>query len=306
MGSMLDQKVKPPKAAENVTGDVSEFRRNGDSSREAKHDPDETECSSSFVDSTSGTENLSGHSDAEVESHFHEDGSLSSFGGFSSLFPKRKKKLTTHWRNFIQPLMWRCKWTELKIRELQLQAAKYTKEIAACDKRKHALLDQTMIEKSGSRSLPYSFQNHRQKLMKRRQRNKIEETIDTNLYISNHCLLSFPESRKNGLDGASFGEDFSNPVSTDDSGVDDSGYDFLEDNDNILEETLRNIESAQTRVHKMQTQVDLVLNRYAWKFSSLESLTHLPGDYQMLSIPSPTFSDCNGDNVSGIGLPSPP
>ncbi|KAG9136221.1 hypothetical protein Leryth_003825 [Lithospermum erythrorhizon] len=306
MGSMLDQKVKTPRVADDVAVDVTGFRRNGDSRMAAKQDPDETECSSSFADTTSGTENLSGHSDTEVESQFHEDGSFSAFDGFSNLFPMRKKKLTTHWRNFIRPVMWRCKWAELKIRELQSQAAKYSREIAACDQRKHAVLDQTIIEEYGSRSLPYSFQNHRQKLMKRRNRNKIEDTIDTTLYISNHCLFSFHENRKNDLDGASFGDDFSNPVSRNASGVDDSGNDFLEDNDNILEQTLRNIELTQARVHKMKTQLDIVMFEYAYKFSSSESLSLLPGDAQTLSNPSPTFSACNGDNVSVRGLPSPP
>ncbi|KAG9159205.1 hypothetical protein Leryth_024463, partial [Lithospermum erythrorhizon] len=41
----------------------------------------------------------------------------------------RKKRLTDHWRTFIQPVMWRCKWVELQIRQLNRMERKYTREL---------------------------------------------------------------------------------------------------------------------------------------------------------------------------------
>ncbi|KAK9698428.1 hypothetical protein RND81_08G103400 [Saponaria officinalis] len=106
---------------------------------------DAAENSSSFGDTISRNEATSVGSDTEVESKFCADIDL--FGGFSFAFPisiveislfhmYRRKELTTHWRNFIRPLMWRCKWTELKIRELESQALKYTRELEANDQPK--------------------------------------------------------------------------------------------------------------------------------------------------------------------------
>lgn len=103
----------------------------------------------------------------------------------------RKKKLTDHWRNFIRPLMWRCKWTELRIKEIESQALKYSKELAEFDQRKCMGPDPLTLEEIGSKSLPFSSHQYRSKAKKRRKRKKVEDTTDIGSYMSHHYLFSY-------------------------------------------------------------------------------------------------------------------
>lgn len=82
--------TKASNSTMDVAVDVTGSARSSDIRLAMKADPDETEYSSSFVETTSGNDNGSGPSDAEVESRFYDDsGLVSSFYGFSSLFPIR-------------------------------------------------------------------------------------------------------------------------------------------------------------------------------------------------------------------------
>lgn len=87
--------------------------------------------------------------------------------------------------------MWRCKWTELRIKELGLQALKYDREIAAQNQRKNLALEQLTLEGCNSRSFPYNFHSHRKKALKRRKRKRVEVTTDTKSYMSNHNFFSY-------------------------------------------------------------------------------------------------------------------
>lgn len=81
------QATKASNSSMDVAVDVTGLARSSDIRLATKADPDETEYSSSFVDTTSANDNGSGPSDAEVESQFYDDSGLSSsFDGFSSLF----------------------------------------------------------------------------------------------------------------------------------------------------------------------------------------------------------------------------
>lgn len=102
----------------------------------------------------------------------------------------RKKRLTSHWRNYIRPLMWRCKWAELKIKQFESQALKYNKMIAARNMTKHLASNQPIPEGFSSRSMPY-IKRRQRKLMKRRKRARIEDTADADLYMSQHVLCSY-------------------------------------------------------------------------------------------------------------------
>ncbi|KAL2459875.1 hypothetical protein Fot_54619 [Forsythia ovata] len=301
MGIMSKEQIEDPKSMENVSVDVIEYTRGKDKGVVAKEDPDATEYSSSFADTTSGNGNSSELSDAEVESH--------PFDGFNSIFPMRKKKLTTHWRNFIRPLMWRCKWTELRIKELESQASKYARGITSHDRRKHMSIDHGTVQQSGSRSLPFKSQDRRKRPMKRRKRKRVEDTTDIASYMSNHILFSGNENKWSDVDGTPIWDDFGIPDQNN-SGYDESGVhddcSFLEDKDNCLEQILRKIESVHTRVHKMKARLDSTTIKNAARFSSSENLSQLMAcDAQMSSVRSPTFSACNGDTVSVGGLHMP-
>lgn len=84
--------------------DILELSRSRDIKLEAKEDPDATENSSSFGDTTSGNENTSGLSDAEVESQFVGDSDLvPTFDEFGSMFPRRfGLDSFVHYRAFFQ------------------------------------------------------------------------------------------------------------------------------------------------------------------------------------------------------------
>ena len=103
----------------------------------------------------------------------------------------RKKRLTPEWRDFIRPLMWRCKLVELQIRELCSHISKYEGELEECHRRKQTEWGKYAAEDHSIKSVPFSYQNQPVKLMKRRRRKRVEETVDLASYTSSHHLLSY-------------------------------------------------------------------------------------------------------------------
>lgn len=99
--------------------------------------------------------------------------------------------MTAHWRKFIRPLMWRGKWIELQIKELQSQALKYDRELAEYDERKEFEFGRLMSENFGTKSLPFSRQMQRDRVMKRKKRKRVEETADVASYMAHHNLFSY-------------------------------------------------------------------------------------------------------------------
>ncbi|KZV14906.1 hypothetical protein F511_40483 [Dorcoceras hygrometricum] len=301
---MSNKGFEPLRGSEDVFVDVVDLSRGKDIGMVAKEDPDATENSSSFANSSSGNEDPSVFSDAEVDSKTLIDNNLEPFDGFSSLFPKRRKKLTSHWRNFIRPLMWRSKWTELRIRELESQASKYTRFIASHNRRKQIAFDQTLVEQLGSKSVPYTYQRPRKVPLKRRKRNRVEDTADTSSYMSNHNLFMEPESKRSDMDIILGWEDLDNSdhnrTSNDEFGINDDCL-YPEENDNILEHILQKIEVVHAQVHKLKGQLESVMVNNADRFSSCENLSKLRScDAETSCVRSPTFSACNGDTALGI------
>ncbi|CAK7322501.1 unnamed protein product [Dovyalis caffra] len=307
VNTLLDEKATAPKDLENVEVDIVACTKINETRSGEEEDPDATEYSSSFADTNSGTEKCSGLSEAEVESQFFGDSDLASpFDAFGSIFQTRKKKLTNHWRSFVRPLMWRCKWTELKLKEFESQASKYAREIAACEQRKHSGIYQSTFEGFCSKSLPFSNECYRRKAVKRRKRKRVEDTTGAASYMTNHNLFSYLENKKSNPEGSSMVEDFSNTAITDQhaGGNDKSGIDndemFIEfgDGDKSLEQVLRKIEIVHSRVHKLKNELDMVISKNASKFSSSENLSLLAAcDAQTSSAPSPTSAG-NGETIS--------
>ncbi|KAL2663821.1 hypothetical protein AAZX31_02G131900 [Glycine max] len=306
----LDEPINPTKVTEDTEVDIVSLTNKGDFASNKVEDPDATDYSSSFSGTTSDAENGSRLSDAEVESEFLGDNGLAdTFDG--SAFPKRKRKLTDHWRNFIRPLMWRCKWTELRIREINSQALKYSKELAGYDKGKHTAPDEFTLEEFGSKSLPFLGEQLRSKAKKRRKRKKVEDTTDIGSYTSHHYIFSYLENKKSDPDGY-LADDFGNPVitephvnSTDRFGIGEDRplLDFNE-TDVSFKQLLLTIDNTHTRIHKLKSNVDGIVSKKASKFSSSENLSFLlhHGDVQQTSsVESPTISAGNGDTAS-IGV----
>ncbi|XP_075487418.1 uncharacterized protein LOC142526743 [Primulina tabacum] len=301
---MSDEGIEPLKGSEDVFVDVVGFSGGTDVGMVAKEDPDATENSSSFANSTSGNEDTPLLSDAEVDSKILIDDNLVPFDGFSGLFPMRRKKMTTHWRNFIRPLMWRSKWAELRIKELESQASKYARLISSHNRWKQIALDQTLVEQQGSKSMPFTYQRPRRMPLKRRKRNRVEDTIDIASYMSNHNLFSEPENNRSDMDKILGWEELDNSdhnnTGNDEFEINDDCL-YPEDNDNILEHILQKIELVHAQVHKLKGQLETVMVNNADKFSSSENLSKLIScEAQTSCVRSPTFSDCNGDTAFGI------
>ncbi|OVA12255.1 hypothetical protein BVC80_1779g26 [Macleaya cordata] len=311
MEALLDQQTLAPAATESEDVEIIECTNASEIRLPEGDDPDATEYSSSFGDTVSGNDDGSRLSDAEVESQFNGDNGLGDnvFDGFSSLFPMRKKRLTAHWRRYIRPLMWRCKWVELRIKEFRAQALKYDRELAAYEQRKQLELGQYASEGCG-RTLPFCRQIYKKKAMKRRKRKKIEDTVDIPSYMSFHNLFSYYENKKSDGDAASVDEDCGNKdVNSNDELDVNNEWPSLEcrDGDNSIEQILRKIEIAQSKAQKLKIQVDKLLTTNAGKFSSMENLSLLvSSDLPTSSARSPTFSPGRGEAMPIGALYTPP
>nr|VDC82659.1 unnamed protein product [Brassica rapa] len=122
--------------------------------------------SSSFGDSMCARED----DDDEAESMLSKDYPLPETCSIGTeLLGLKKKKVTDEWRRFSQPLMWRCKWLELKVKEIESKARGYDKEVQSY---------------------------YQSVVFKRGRRRRVEETTDVSAYISNHNVFSYAEKRK--------------------------------------------------------------------------------------------------------------
>ncbi|KAL1226351.1 hypothetical protein V5N11_030523 [Cardamine amara subsp. amara] len=269
-------------------------------------DPNATEYSSSFSDTASESDEMFNGltGEAEVESHYWDETDLGpAYDSFSSIFHFRKKRLTNHWRRFIRPLMWRAKWVELRIRELESRALEYPKELESYDREKlEANIDPSVLETCGEgmKSLPFSNPCYKRRAAKRRRkRKKVESTDDITSYMACHNLFSYIETKRLSSDGMTLADDFGvakdvlidskNRVDLDD---DDSLFDHRE-GDSVLEEVLWKIELVHSQVHRLKSQVEIVMSKNAARFSSSENLSILAAS----SAPSPTVS-AGGDVIS--------
>uniref|UniRef100_A0A7C9ATY0 Uncharacterized protein n=2 Tax=Opuntia streptacantha TaxID=393608 RepID=A0A7C9ATY0_OPUST len=237
--------------------------------------PDVTECSSSFGSTASEAENAAMLSNEEVESQMREDNApFMGFNGFSDLFRPRKKRLTPEWRDFIRPLMWRCKLVELQIRDLCSHISKYEGELEECHRRKQSEGGKYAAEDHSIKSVPFSYQNQPVKLMKRRRRKRVEETVYLASYTSSHHLLSYFAKRRCLGGFVSVGEDDDRIKAVPAEEAQElfgfiGGLPSLDfKNSDAFESILRKIEEARSRVHQLRVQMDKVVTENAGKFSS--------------------------------------
>ncbi|CAN6360372.1 unnamed protein product [Urochloa humidicola] len=225
-------------------------------------DPDATECSSSFGDTLSGSEDdgrPSEISDIEVDSPFcrypHNGHAAALLDAAASdnldrLF--KKKKVTDHWRKYISPLMWRCQWLELRMKDLQSQVSKYDKELATLKHEKELQTKMIELDCSSSRSVPFSSLCCR-KTLKRRRRKRNEDKMDASSYISNHTVLSYFE--KTEADGHSI-EDNANLADDNTKGNNDADWLLgIEGGDATVEQILLSIQAAQDRVFTLRSNL---------------------------------------------------
>lgn len=102
----------------------------------------------------------------------------------------RRRNVTDEWRNSVLPILWRCQWLELRMKELSSQVSKYDRELALIKKEKE--IQQPVSKANGSMSESmHSHKCHGSSIMKRRKRKRHEENADASLYICEHQILSY-------------------------------------------------------------------------------------------------------------------
>ncbi|CAA3020610.1 Hypothetical predicted protein [Olea europaea subsp. europaea] len=286
-----------------VEVDVTECTNSGGNGISEVEHQDTTENSSSFDDSDSEIEN------ANIEvSHFH-DGAPSGldFDGFGEIFRMGKKKVTTHWRSFIQPLVWRCKWAELQIKKFQSQAQEYDRKLAEYTQQKQ-LQSQNLTLEDGVKSFPFSCNNVRSKVLKRKKR-RTEETTDVAAYMSRHSLFSYYDNKKSFTEFAVMDDDWRNPaIATERINFDDDFWandemQWLESRDSVnsWEHILRKIGYLQSQVAQMKSRVDKVMSEDVGKYSSADDLSLLMPSNALIGSPRNTASLSNNGDRMPVG-----
>ncbi|XVF56646.1 hypothetical protein PTKIN_Ptkin06aG0136700 [Pterospermum kingtungense] len=243
---------------------------------------DSTEYSSSFGDTVSGDENGLVDND-EVESSFFDPMLLGSlFDGCDRPVRMGKRRLTDHWKRFIHPLAWRCKWLEVKLCELKSQALKYERKLAEYDQRKQFEFKEVTFEGFDPTSQAFPSKIQSKEVMKRRKRKRIADTADVASYMLHHNIFSYNESKKIAAASA-LAEDWCDLDNKTTNGYDDigcnDGWPFeSRDGDNLTEQILRKIEVLQSRIHILKTRMDKMVNE-TQKFSSINMLSsHVQSD----------------------------
>ncbi|KAI3719173.1 hypothetical protein L6452_20067 [Arctium lappa] len=241
---------------------------------------DATGSSSSFGDTFSEVGNREYESDDEVMSGLHVDAApIRGFGGSGDLCPLRKKRLTSHWRKFIQPIMWRCKWVELQIKKFQSQAIKYDKQLKKHHQTEQLKHENFELEGLCAKSMPYSHNTQREKPMKRKKRKRHEES-DTEVYMARHNLFSYYATHRStvGNGGATMDDDQTNLATSTDKNV-NNGFRVPDEllslefrDDHFLEQMLWKIEVAQSQVSEMKTRLNTVMTENAGRFEELNLL----------------------------------
>ncbi|KAL1190445.1 hypothetical protein V5N11_016823 [Cardamine amara subsp. amara] len=228
--------------------------------------------SSSFGGTVSEHESEIGLNDQEADSMSCNDTSLP--------FWVRKKKLADHWRRFIQPITWRCKWIELKVKEFQKQALKYDKEIEESCQAKKLELEKLKSEEVGVKALsPLPCFTHKNQLKKRKRRKRVEETSDVPSFALNHNLFSYDECRKSfadALNDNSRNLDKRNKSSKDETLFCEEIPPLeLREGDAYLEQILLKIEAAKSEARNLKIRVDKVLSENPCRFSPVNTLNLL-------------------------------
>ncbi|EPS61489.1 hypothetical protein M569_13308 [Genlisea aurea] len=239
----------------------------------AKSDPNElvaeeyeenTESSSSFDGSDLALECDSNFPDSEVLSAFHGD---SDANMLREKFRSRKNKPTEHWRAYVQPLIWRCKWIELQIKKLESQGRVYENLL---DKTKKWSLQHGVIPIDGVKSTPFSHVNGKSNLSKFYM---FYLDFETRVFSAENkkpltdCVPKRNESRNTGKA----------TQTTADVDIDFCEEDELFstncDADNADEHLLWKISSLQSQVGLLKTKLSRITSRNVWIFACIDDLS---------------------------------
>ncbi|MCD9559590.1 hypothetical protein HAX54_017642 [Datura stramonium] len=279
--SLVDQ-VKEVHGSEDDEIDITECTDPADNVPVQSDGEELTESSSSFESIMSEAENCTTMNDTEYTSEYNGDATSElAFSGFGDIFRMTRKRVTPHWRDFIQPLRQRCKLIELKLHLLQSQSRKYEKQMRDNNHQMKLQMGSVQLEDLGSKSLPFSCNSLRDKVVKRKKRRRTEDTLDIAAYMSHHPLFSFFEKRNSSADGSFLDNElekiaiWSDKVNADDEfEIQDDLHQQPVDGDTSLEKILRKIGVLQSQVIQLKTRLDKITSENGM-FSSTDDLISL-------------------------------
>ncbi|EOY10225.1 Uncharacterized protein TCM_025581 isoform 1 [Theobroma cacao] len=238
---------------------------------------DATEYSSSFDDTESGDENgLVVNDDLEVESPLYDTRLFRSlFDGCDGPLQMGKRRLTDHWRRFIHPLMWRCKWLEVKLHDFKSQALKYERELAKYGQSEQFEFGKVTFQGFDAELQAFPSRIQKKEVMKRKKRKRVEDTADVASYMSDHNIFSYYESKKSVVAASALDDDWGEENKTINGYDDVGGWPFFKsrDGDTWSEQILRNIEVLRSRIQKLKTRMDKLMTESPQKFSSINMLS---------------------------------
>ncbi|KAI7726382.1 hypothetical protein M8C21_018842 [Ambrosia artemisiifolia] len=244
--------------------DVSKSKNDNDAGQ--PQSGDSTASSSSFSNAFSDVGDFELESDNEVMSDFRGD-----------MLPVRKKKVTSHWKKFVQPIMWRCKWVELQLKKFQSMAIMYDKEIEKHNQTKRLKYKNFELEGGCAKSIPFFHDSQREKPMKRKIRKRHEEW-DPEVYMSQHNLFSYFATCRSPAQGPTMDDDQTNLGSSSPKNV-GNGFRVPDEllslefrDDYSLEQVLWKIEVSKSQVSEMKNKLNAIMTENSERILSTEDL----------------------------------
>ncbi|KAJ8572586.1 hypothetical protein K7X08_009097 [Anisodus acutangulus] len=279
----LVEQIKEVHGSEDDEIDITECTHPADNVLVQSDREELTESSSSFESIISEAENCTTMNDSECTSEYNGDATSElAFTGLGDIFRMTRKKVTPHWRDFIQPFRQRCKLIELKLHLLQSRTRKYEKQMQDNNHQMKLQMGSVRLEDLGSKSIPFSCNSLTDKVVKRKKRRRTEDTLDIAVYMSHHPLFSFFEKRKSSADGSFLDNELdkiaicSDKINANDEfEIQDDLHQQPADGDTSLEKILREIGVLQSQVIQLKTRLDKVTSENVGMFSSTDDLKSL-------------------------------
>ncbi|XP_010515367.1 PREDICTED: uncharacterized protein LOC104791234 [Camelina sativa] len=174
-----------------------------------------------------------------------------------------KKKTDERWKRLTKSLMWRCKWIELKVKEIESQARGYEREVEDYYLSKQFDLEKSKLEGLDGKAIPFREQTQRRNVFKRGRRKRVEETTDVAAYMSNHNLFSYSEKRvpvnvKSQYLDSDIGTG-RKATGKQDGTEDDCLLSELDCSDDFLAKLLIKIDEAQIKARSLKKRVDQLM-----------------------------------------------
>ncbi|CAM6038063.1 unnamed protein product [Sphagnum compactum] len=154
-----------------------------------------TECSSSFESTDSEFESEPGVDQVvrgvEVDSELRDgNGASGPQEDEAAGTPNEKKALDGDWKSYRRGIEWRCRWLEVRMQELQLQAIRYDRILEELRRAKTWKLDKVNGQVSAARTIPLSSTPKKHQIFCRKRQRKQVESIDIDSYMARHPLFS--------------------------------------------------------------------------------------------------------------------